>query len=196
MGMKLFSIKGLATAALLVAVAGMANAATFRVTTATPVTFLGVTWGALDMTFEQRPNGNLRRIITDQNITVNPSEKNTARQTRIEAVDVTVFDGVMSLTQSISFETLYRSRGLNGASGYLGRVTTLAATDFDFGYGIFALDRVIGRVTSDVFAGELTAEIRGNASFVAAVPLPATGGMMIAGLMGLGFWRKRKTKMA
>ena len=173
----------------------MANAATFRVTTETPVTFLGVTWGALDMTFEQRPKGNLRRTLTNQKITVDPAATNTPRQTSIGAVDVTVFDGVMSVTQSISFETLYRSRGLNGADGYAGRVRTLAATDFDFGYGIFTLDRVIGVARSDVFAGAVTADIRGNASFVAAVPLPASAGLMMAGLMGLGFWRKRKPKM-
>lgn len=71
------------------------------------------------------------------------------------------------------------------------------AADFDFGYVVFTLNEASGAAVGSNPQTLANGDISGTASLdPAPVPLPATGGLMMVGLMGLGFWRKRKQKTA
>ncbi len=204
--MKHATLKGLAAAAMLFGLVGTADAATFRLTTDTTVTFQGVSWGPLDITYEIDDNTETRGRSTTR-LTANASSQNVNPVRQRDTIDVSVTDGFTTITQSLRFSTLFRSKvdefGTGNQLGYVGAMRLREVAEFDFGYGTFTLETLRGRVRADtpfsvrtpnapLFA---TSKIRSTASF-APVPLPASGFVLLAGLAGLGLMRMRKGSMA
>ena len=189
--MKKFTIRGLITAFMLIATVGSVHAATFTVSS--PLVNLGGSIWQLSMSFSQLANGNPNATTSNQMVVVNFGNGSTLSP-REDVVQVTVSDGLTFVTRNVSFETSYFS----SASGeFSGSFRLMNAADFDFGYVVFTLNEASGAAVGSNPQTLANGDISGTASLdPAPVPLPATGGLMMVGLMGLGFWRKRKQKTA
>ena len=142
--MKKFTISGLITAFMLIATVGSVHAATFTVTTASQIIFGGSVW-QLGMTFSQLANGNPNATTANQMTVVN-ARNDTLPQSQDDVVQVTVNDGLTSVTRNVSFRTTYFS---NASGGFSGDFRLLNAADFDFGYVVFTLNEVSSAAGGD-----------------------------------------------